>query len=552
MDDTPSKSASSTVRLPWWRTPSPWWLLSVVPFSPIALSATIAPQIEIYTRLACKVHKPDIYDGHSLLLIQESLPYLGSNILINPDSSMLYLHKANLITPILKLIAEGSPPGTKQCATDPVVQAAVAKLITIITLSMGVLSCLTTAWWGAFSDRYGRMTVLRIAIIGPLITDLILILVASYTENFPGGYWFLIIGPLIEGILGGISATAAATHAYFADTTTDENRSWIFSLNLGLTYTGYAVGPTLGSFLIHLTGHTLYVFYAAMCIHLTYAIIVWFFAPESLSRKKMQESRAKYRRDLDPSRGSTEQSTKLIHLVRQMFRFLSPLSVFIPTIQEINGDPTKKWRRNWNLALVANSYNYQFQFATSAFGWTPEALGYWISVIATARAIFLTVLLPSETSTPPRLRHSPSFDLNMARSSLAIDTISFTCIGLFPTSLSFIIFSVMGAAGAGSVPAAQTVALALYIRNNGTESGRLFGALSMMQALCSSILGPAMYGMIYMATVSWFPQAIFFVCSLAHLVALVCLSMVHMPKNGPLNSFGDTRNAEDTEVSFHL
>ncbi|PFH51761.1 hypothetical protein AMATHDRAFT_40016 [Amanita thiersii Skay4041] len=525
IEDTTSEPASSTVRLPWWRTPSPWWLLGIMPFSAIAMSATIAPRIEIYTRLACKVHKPDIYNEHSLQLVLKLFPFLGSDMLTKPDISMPYLHEVNLITPALNIIAEGSPHGTKQCATDPVVQAAVAKLITVISVSMGILSCLTTAWWGAFSDRYGRMTVLGISVIGLLITDLLFILVTLYTENFPGGYWFLVIGPLIEGILGGMSGAAAATHAYFADTTTDENRSWIFSMNLGLLYTGFAVGPTFGSLLIHLTGHTLSVFYVATCTHLVYAIIVWFFAPESLSKKQMQESRAKYRRDLEPSRSSTEQLTQLIKvmlLVRKSFRFLSPLSIFIPTIEEVNGNPIKKWRRNWNLALVAvsyglalsilGSYSYKFQFAASAFGWTSETLGYWISVVATARAIFLTVLLPtiinflkpkqrliehsghpseeepllsgsSQTSTSLRLRHSPLFDLNVARSSLTIDILSFTCTGLFPTTLPFIFFSIFGAAGVGFVPAIQTVALALYTRNNGTESGRLFGALSVVQAL---------------------------------------------------------------------
>lgn len=42
-------------------------------------------------------------------------------------------------------------PNRQKCATDPVVQAAVAKLQMIMTATMGVLSSITTAWWGAVS-----------------------------------------------------------------------------------------------------------------------------------------------------------------------------------------------------------------------------------------------------------------------------------------------------------------------------------------------------------------------------------------------------------------
>jgi hypothetical protein len=79
--------------------------------------------------------------------------------------------------------------------------------------------------------------------------------------------------------------------------------------------------------------------------------------------------------------------------------------------------------------------------------------------------------------------HSPLFDLNLARASLFVDIISYAFMGLANTAGAFTLFGILGAFGAGFNPAMQSVTLALYARRGGTETGRLFGALSVLQAL---------------------------------------------------------------------
>jgi hypothetical protein len=44
---------------------------------------------------------------------------------------------------------------------------------------------------------------MSIALIGLLATDFNYINVYYFSQHLPGGYWCLILGPLIEGILGG-------------------------------------------------------------------------------------------------------------------------------------------------------------------------------------------------------------------------------------------------------------------------------------------------------------------------------------------------------------
>jgi len=132
-------------------------------------------------------------------------------------------------------------------------------------------------------------------------------------------------------------------------------------------------------------------------------------------------------------------------------------------------------------------------------------LEYQLSLAGATRAAYLVLILPMVMKllkpksphvqssadagpsqphpSPPKERHSTSFDLNVALVSLFIEAISFTLSGLAPTSLQFILFSMMSSFGAGFSPAMQSIALDLYSRRGGKEIGRLFGAWSVLQAL---------------------------------------------------------------------
>jgi hypothetical protein len=42
-----------------------------------------------------------------------------------------------------------------------------------------------------------------ISLFGLLLTDFNFIFVMHFPDYVPGGYWFLLLGPLVEGSLGG-------------------------------------------------------------------------------------------------------------------------------------------------------------------------------------------------------------------------------------------------------------------------------------------------------------------------------------------------------------
>lgn len=76
-----------------------------------------------------------------------------------------------------------------------------------------------------FSDHVDEIPYLPYACLD---SDIILIATATYPDKVPGGYRFLILGPLIDGCLGGFSTISATNHAYLSDTTPDGSRAKMF------------------------------------------------------------------------------------------------------------------------------------------------------------------------------------------------------------------------------------------------------------------------------------------------------------------------------------
>lgn len=137
VDDDAEGDSQQRQQLPWWKRPSPWWLMFCTPFATIAMSATIAPKIEIYTLLACSVHKPEIFrDQH---LLSTNLPFSLRpqkdslvDITFPPSFDIAINNNTSTMDEL-----NGSP---STCATDPVVLAAVAKLATGQCLQLTITS----------------------------------------------------------------------------------------------------------------------------------------------------------------------------------------------------------------------------------------------------------------------------------------------------------------------------------------------------------------------------------------------------------------------------
>ncbi|EMD33326.1 hypothetical protein CERSUDRAFT_57074 [Gelatoporia subvermispora B] len=464
-------------------------------------------------------------------------------------------------------------PPSKRCLEDPAVQAGAARIQTLMTTTMGALSALTTGWWGHFGERHGRTRVLAASTLGLFLTDLMFILVSTPHSIFAAhGHKLLIISPIIEGLLGGWSTLQGATSAYVSDCTSDGSRAHIFSRFTGVFFFGFSLGPTIAAFLIR---HPLFsdgspasrvhngaptvtsVFYiAAMCSFVNFLLALFVF-PESLEKKKAKADTVASVEPVAPEEAPTTKSSRL-------FSFLSPLALFLPRKIEVPGQPPRK---DWSLTFLALAlfgyllstglFQIKYLYAEHIYNWGAEQLSYYISLMGGARAIHLLLIMPfiisnfkpkpkapanpapgtNTTPTTPAKKAKPSaahlaremsFDVTLIRASLVVDLLSHTLVSLSPPDLSPILFTgftVLSSFGAGLVPAANSLGLCILQANGQDETGKLFGAFAVLQAVGQMILGPMMFGLIYSETVAKFPKAIFATAAgiLVVSTALLCM-----------------------------
>ena len=86
-------------------------------------------------------------------------------------------------------------------------------------------------------------------------SELCFVLVATFPYLAPGGYRALLIGPTLDGLLGGFPTISATIHAYLSDVTADGSRATVFARLTGIMMAGFAFGPVLGSTVVRLTGN---------------------------------------------------------------------------------------------------------------------------------------------------------------------------------------------------------------------------------------------------------------------------------------------------------
>ncbi|WVO17128.1 hypothetical protein L204_104818 [Cryptococcus depauperatus] len=482
------------------------------------------------------------------------------------------------------------------CKRDPKVLAAAARLTMILTLVVGILSALTTGFWGQTSDHLGRAKVMAIVEFGLLLKELCFVLVASFPHLAPGGYYSLLIVSIIEGLLGGLSTITATVNAYLSDVTPDGSRVTVFSRVTGIMMGGFAAGPVLGSLLIQVSGNIMTPFYVNLLIHSVYTILIVLFLPESLSsqarlilsKKALLAKQAAERAETigrewgdevpevpnsEPNptlneanlslsgwfssnsthlRGCKHIIGTLRRLLKHTFSFLDPLSIFLPKV--VKNPWSRRKTRDWRMTLVAMTLflihsvfgimQTKTQYTFYAFGWTSAQLGPYMSAMAFLRSFVLICLVPLATrvvkacilrskstidksdigSSAQNFNESAaggspsSFDQQSAlldlwsiRVCLMLELVPWILLVFGPPQWGFIVLSALVTFGSPSMPAANSLALSLL--PDSSQSGRLFGALSVIDALSTTLVSPILFGTIFAATVGTYAPTIFAVAA---------------------------------------
>ena len=131
---------------------------------------TTAPRVQVYTQLACNSAYGKQPHDHSDYILPPHLslpPPVPEHATIIP----IPVHFPHFSHSPEHTNSEDPPKVLSQrCFSDPAVQAAAARLQTIMATTMGVLSVCTTAWWGHYGQKHGRTKVLAASTLGTLFT----------------------------------------------------------------------------------------------------------------------------------------------------------------------------------------------------------------------------------------------------------------------------------------------------------------------------------------------------------------------------------------------
>jgi len=306
-----------------------------------------------------------------------------------------------------------------------------------LTVIYAVMQFICAPIIGNLSDKYGRRPVLLTSLLGFSIDYLFM--------AFAPTIWWLFLSRVIAGITGASITTASA---YIADVSTHETRAKNFGLIGAAFGLGFIIGPSLGGLLAHYGLRVPFFVSAVFC--LLNALYGYFVLPESLSKEN--------RRSFEWKRANPLGS--LNHLKKY------------PAVLGLIGSLVLVY-------IAAHALQSTWTYINiERFNWSPEKLGYSLTVVGAMTALVQGVLIRYIN---PKLGNEKSVYIG-----LAIYSVGMLAFAFANQSWMMFVFMIPYCLGGIAGPALQAI-LAGHIPRN--EQGELQGALTSMMSL-TSIVGP--------------------------------------------------------------
>ncbi|KAJ7650225.1 major facilitator superfamily domain-containing protein [Roridomyces roridus] len=481
----PLLSGTSSVESPdarRWKA-SPYWCIPVILVVNIARGMTVSPKIAVYKEIACRA-------------------------LQSTDSVWV------------------------DCNT-PEVQARASQIQASVLTLMYILSSVSTGLWSKWGDDRGRKALFSVCLFGFIGMESVFILVSgpisAITDKAEA---FILAGPILEGLCGGLSVFNGVMHAYIADCTPDGSRAKIFSTIQGIVFVGLALGPwSTGILSSFIPLNTYSPFYISIGLQVVLLLYVIFLLPESL-RKTTTQSAPVQTTETPLSPKPILETLKNL-MTRFFAALISPIAIFRPR-RVTHGTAS---RMDVTLTLLGFSillyicstavYPLKYLYGQHIYKWTPNQLGYYMSLLWIARATNLLVIMPFVVSyfkpkmptngatSPESIALEFKFDKTLAQASLCVDALADFLIVVSPASSQtlFVLYSCMSSFTSGGNPALHSLgAVCIYALGYGSETGRLFGAIGVLNAIAHSI-SPTIFAMTYSLTVASHPSSIFLVAA---------------------------------------
>ena len=377
-------------RLPWWHRPRPLWLFPVVFLFAVAAGIMLAARIELLLSLTCDMQHIDD---------SPSVPPQP----LSPNTSSI--HARNVHIP------------SAHCRQSVEAQSLLSIVQLQLLMIVGMCSMLTTGFWSQLSDRTGRKPILFAALGGGLINDAVALTVSSVPmSRIPTGWWILVWGSVIEGVLGSTGLVTAMAQSYMTDVTASGTRSHEFALLTGTLFLGVAFGPTIGGLITKYTESLSTTILVAVAVRL-FIFVITPGLPDSLRPDVRVRAVADHRTRLHETYEHQSKTMRAWVTVKHVL--MTPfhnLAFLLPQgrsdhYERLSGDERGDFQvhsrhepRNTSLLFLSAAYAVEvtcmavvpikIQYVQLVFGWSSSAVGLFVSFSAMSRMLTLTVLLP--------------------------------------------------------------------------------------------------------------------------------------------------------------
>ncbi|CAI7648711.1 unnamed protein product [Penicillium glandicola] len=172
-------------------------------------------------------------------------------------------------------------PDLEQCFANIHTQSDLSRFLIYRQIIAGLLGAFSTPILGSLSDRVGRKPILACTVIGPLLYEILMVIVLRHPESIDM-HW-LLVGYAMEGLSGTMIAASSTSQTYITDLTRPSSRArWFSYLQASYAFAG-AVGPLIASLLLKMPNPFQMIFWLAICSHLSLLLIILFALPESLN-----------------------------------------------------------------------------------------------------------------------------------------------------------------------------------------------------------------------------------------------------------------------------